>query len=73
MLAHETLGHFGFRGLLTEKELNAALDAVYNSSAKVKAAVDTAMKARKMSRQEATEEYLADFAGMLDTNIIARF
>jgi hypothetical protein len=73
VLAHETLGHFGFRGLLTEKELNAALDGVYNSSAKVKAAVDTAMKARKMSRQEATEEYLADFAGMLDTNIIARF
>lgn len=72
VLAHETLGHFGFRGLLTERELNAALDGVYNSSAKVKAAVDTAMKARKMSRQEATEEYLADFAGMLDTNIIAR-
>jgi hypothetical protein len=73
VLAHETLGHFGFRGLLTERELNAALDGVYNSSAKVKAAVDTAMQARKMSRQEATEEYLADFAGMLDTNIIARF
>ena len=73
VLAHETLGHFGFRGLLTERELNAALDGVYNSSVKVKAAVDTAMKARKMSRQEATEEYLADFAGMLDTNIIARF
>jgi hypothetical protein len=73
VLAHETLGHFGFRGLMTEKELNTALDAVYNSSAKVKAAVDTAMKARKMSRQEGTEEYLADFAGMLDTNIIARF
>lgn len=73
VLAHETLGHFGFRGLLTERELNAALDAAYNSSAKVKAAVDTAMKARGMSRREATEEYLADFAGMLDTNIIARF
>jgi len=73
VLAHETLGHFGFRGLMTERELNAALDAVYNSSAKVKAAVDTAMKARGMSRREATEEYLADFAGMLDTNIIARF
>lgn len=73
VLAHETLGHFGFRGLLTERELNAALDGVYNSSAKVKAAVDAAMQARKMSRQEATEEYLADFAGMLDTNIIARF
>ena len=73
VLAHETLGHFGFRGLMTEKELGAALDGVYNSSAKVKAAVDTAMQARKMSRREATEEYLADFAGMLDTNIIARF
>lgn len=73
VLAHETLGHFGFRGLMTERELNAALDAVYNSSTKVKAAVDTAMQARGMSRREATEEYLADFAGMLDTNIIARF
>jgi hypothetical protein len=73
VLAHETLGHFGFRGLLTERELNAALDGVYNSSAKVKAAVDTAMKAREMSRQEATEEYLADFAGVLDTNVLARF
>ena len=73
VLAHETLGHFGFRGLLTERELNAALDGVYNSSPKVKAAVDTAMKAREMSRQEATEEYLADFAGVLDTNVLARF
>ena len=73
VLAHETLGHFGFRGLLTESELNAALDGVYNSSPKVKAAVDTAMKAREMSRQEATEEYLADFAGVLDTNVLARF
>lgn len=73
VLAHETLGHFGFRGLLTERQLGAALDAVYNSSAKVKNAVDAAMQARKMSRREATEEYLADFAGMLDTNIIAKF
>ncbi len=73
VLAHETLGHFGFRGLMTEKELNAALDAVYNSSAKIKAAVDTAMQTRGMGRREATEEYLADFAGVLDTNIIARF
>lgn len=73
VLAHETLGHFGFRGLMTEKQLNAALDAVYNSSPKIKAAVDTAMDARPMSRREATEEYLADFAGSLDTNVLARF
>ena len=73
VLAHETLGHFGFRGLLTAKELNAALDAVYNDSAKVRAAVDTAMQSRSMSRHEATEEYLADFAGVLDTNVLARF
>jgi len=73
VLAHETLGHFGFRGLLTAKELNAALDAVYNDSAKVRAAVDTAMQSRPMSRHEATEEYLADFAGVLDTNVLARF
>lgn len=73
VLAHETLGHFGFRGLMTERELNVALDAVYNSSAKVRNAVETAMQARGMSKREAVEEYLADFAGTLDTNIIARF
>ena len=73
VLAHETLGHFGFRGLMTERELGSALDAAYNSSTKVKNAVDAAMASRNMSRREATEEYLADFAGMLDTNIIARF
>lgn len=73
VLAHETLGHFGFRGLMTERELNVALDAVYNSSAKVRNAVETAMQARGMSKREAVEEYLADFAGTLDTNIIAKF
>jgi hypothetical protein len=73
VLAHETLGHFGFRSLLTPAQLNAALDGVYDSSPKVQAAVKTSMAARGMSKHEAIEEYLADFAGALDTNIIAKF
>ncbi len=73
VLAHETLGHFGFRGLMTEKELAVALDAVYNSSAKVRNAAKVAMESRGLSQREAVEEYLADFAGVLDTNILARF
>lgn len=73
VLAHETLGHFGFRGLLTPQQLNAALDAIYNTSEKVKVAADAISEALGISRREAVEEYLADYAGTLDTNILAWF
>ena len=74
VLAHETLGHFGFRALVPERELNAILEMIYNESDRVKAAVDIAMQARPgMSKSEAIEEHLADFAGTLDTNVLARF
>jgi hypothetical protein len=73
VLAHEALGHFGFRGLLTEKQLNAALNQIYNSSPKVKAAADTMVETLGMGRLEAVEEYMADYAGVLDTNVLARF
>lgn len=73
VLAHEALGHFGFRGLLSEKQLNAALNQIYNSSPKVKAAADTMVETLGMGRLEAVEEYMADYAGVLDTNVLARF
>ena len=33
---------------------------------------DAAMAARKQSKAEATEEYLADFAAQLDVSLVAR-
>jgi hypothetical protein len=53
------------------------MNMVYNSSAKVRAGVDMTMAVRKslgesISRTVATEEYLADLAGTLDNNLLAR-
>ena len=78
VLAHEILGHFGFRGLMSEKELRGALELVYQSSERVRAGVDLTMAARKgmgeaITKEVAIEEYLADFAGSLDTNVLAKF
>ena len=73
VLAHETLGHFGFRAMMPGRELDAALNMIYDMSPRVRAVVDMAMQVRGMSKSEAIEEYLADFAGTLDSNLLARF
>ena len=73
VLAHETLGHFGFRAIVPEGKLNAVLNDIYNSHDNIKAAVDADIAANGKSKSEAIEEYLADMAGSLDTSIIAKF
>ena len=73
VLAHETLGHFGFSAIMPDGDLQNVMNMVYESSPRIKAAVDVAMQVHGMSKAEAVEEYLADFAGSLDTNILARF
>jgi len=73
VLAHETLGHFGFRGLLSEAQLKAALNKVYDESRVIRDMADAAVEARGISKLEATEEALADMAGTLDTNVVSRF
>lgn len=73
VIAHETLGHFGLRAMMPGSELNAALNMVYDLSPRVRAVVDLAMQARGLPKSEAIEEYLADFAGVLDSNVLARF
>lgn len=72
VLAHETLGHFGLRAIMPGNELTAILNMIYDLSPHVKAVVDQAMQSRGMPKAEAIEEYLADFAGTLDTNVLAR-
>jgi hypothetical protein len=72
VLAHETLGHFGFRSIIPAQKFDALMEQIYNLSPTIRNGVDAAMAARKQSKAEATEEYLADFAAQLDVSIVAR-
>jgi hypothetical protein len=72
VLAHETLGHFGMRGILPKRDFDAAMDRIYETDSRARAAADAAMEVRGLSKAEAVEEYLADFAALLDTSTVAR-
>ena len=73
VLAHETLGHFGFRGLMGNNDFNILMEKLYDSDPRVKVAADAAMRATGMGKAEAVEEYLADYAGRLDVRLLSRF
>ena len=73
VLAHETLGHFGLRGIMPGPKFDALMETLYKGDSRVQRAVDAAMAANsKLSRAEAVEEYLSDYAAVLDTSIVAR-
>ena len=76
MLAHETLGHHGLRGLIPATKFNNLMDKLYVEAAPESAMrqhIDAIMNSdRAKSRPEAVEEYLADFAAQLDVSVIAR-
>jgi hypothetical protein len=71
VLAHETLGHYGFKGVMGRAELKAALERIYNADRNVQAEVDR-MVEMGMEKLEAIEEYLADNAALLDVSLVAR-
>ena len=72
VLAHETLGHFGLRGILPANQFNKLMEDIYASSSQARHAADTAMDARGMSKAEAVEEYLSDYAAVLDASLVMR-
>jgi len=72
VLAHETMGHFGFRAVIPGKQLDAILERIYDADADVQSAVEAMMSVQGMSKLEAIEEYVADNAAVLDTSLIAR-
>lgn len=72
VLAHETLGHFGFKGVVPKAQLDKVLNRIYDVDPSVQAAVDAMVANRGMSKLEAIEEYLADNAAELDTSLVAR-
>jgi hypothetical protein len=72
VLAHEALGHFGFKAIMSAGELNTMLNSIYNSDARVRSMVEQMMMMKGMTKLEAVEEYLADFAADMDVSMIAR-
>ena len=72
VLAHETLGHFGFKGVIPKAKLDEVLNKIHDLDPGVQAAVEAMMSTRGMSKLEAIEEYLADNAAELDTSLITR-
>jgi hypothetical protein len=72
VLAHESLGHFGFKAIMSSGELNTMLNSIYNSDARVRSMVEQMMMMKGMSKLEAVEEYLADYAADMDVSMIAR-
>jgi hypothetical protein len=73
VLAHESMGHYGLRAIMPGAKFDALMEAVYNLDERVSRAADAAMAARPgLSRAEAVEEYLSDYAAILDTSLVAR-
>lgn len=72
VLAHEALGHYGMRALLPQNEFNRLMDGLYETDSRARDAADIAMNIRGMSKQEAVEEYLSDYAAILDKSLVLR-
>ena len=73
MIAHEALGHFGFRAFMPRSRMNALFREIYRTDGHVKAAADAMMTSNpNMDLLEAVEEVLADRAGALDVRMIDR-
>lgn len=72
VLAHETLGHFGMRGIMPGPKFDALMTSLYDTNLTLRNAVDVAMDERGLSKAEAVEEYLADYAAVLETSLISK-
>ena len=73
VLAHETLGHFGLRGIMPGPKFDALMEMIYTSDSRTQRVVDAAMDTNPaLSRAEAVEEYLSDYAAVLETSIVGK-
>ncbi len=73
VIAHEVLGHVGFRGLFSDAQLNKILTDVAKSDAQLTNAANILVENNGIPFTEAVEEVLADRAAAIDTNTITRF
>jgi len=73
VLAHETIGHDGFRAVVPRDKWASVLGDLYdNMPETARFRIDAAVEARGMAKHEAVEEYMADMAGVLDASILHR-
>jgi hypothetical protein len=73
VLAHETFGHYGLRGILPTAEFDSLMNGIYNGSTAIQRAVDAAMARNPdLGKAEAVEEYLSDYAAELDVSVVRR-
>lgn len=73
VLAHETFGHYGLRGVLPAAQFDSLMEGLYDTTPSIQRSVDAAMMANpELGKAEAVEEYLSDFAAALDSSIVLR-
>lgn len=72
VLAHEALGHFGFRSIMSDANLKSMLNQAYNRDSDVRNAANDLIDLHGMDKFEAIEEVLAQRAAELDTSTIRR-
>ena len=72
VVAHEALGHFGFRAFMPRDRMNAIFREIYRTDGHIRAVADRNID-RGMDMMEAVEEALADAAANLDISVVARF
>lgn len=72
VLAHEILGHFGFKGVMTRNQFEAVMAKAYASDYRIRSYVARKQEMTGMGRAEAIEEYLAEYAAILDASMLSR-
>ena len=73
VLAHETMGHYGLRGFIPASEFDKTMESIYDEFPHIQGPVDAAMaRVEGLSKAEAVEEYLSDYAALLETNLLLR-
>jgi len=73
IIAHETLGHVGFRGLFSNQALNKILQFVADADPHLTNEAIVYANGKGIPFLEAVEEVLADRAAAIDNNTILRF
>jgi len=72
-VAHEALGHFGFRAFMPRSRMDPLFREIYRTDGHVRAAADILRRANpQMDMMEAVEEVLAERAASLDSSMIDR-
>ena len=73
IIAHETLGHVGFRGLFSNQALDKILRFIADSDPQLTQEATVYANGKGIPFLEAVEEVLADRAAAIDNNTILRF